>query len=276
MIPIVDDYLNDLIVEKLGYLKSNPNYIDKIINTRTDRLSRLKNFISAKPIKVIKGYPRTPAELPCICIMLSGEEETQDSLGDYGDDEIELQSTTESVTVMPPDNVHTNSYFVTSNLPVVNISQILINSTGVEIDPELAEEYSPDTYYLPDDIASPGDILTISYTYGESIMTSTEVMYESTYRLEVWTDNGDLTVELYHLLKWALLSGRSKLIEDYDIFRQTLSGADFEPVPNYFPAFVYRRALSFWCQFIATAMDDNEYKFIQDVESDQSYFSEGW
>lgn len=72
-------------------------------------------------------------------------------------------------------------------------------------------------------------------------------LFQPTYRLEVWTDNGDLTTQLYTVLKWIMLASRNYLSE-VGLIGQRLGGTDFEPAPEYFPTFVYRRALLLDCQ----------------------------
>lgn len=62
------------------------------------------------------------------------------------------------------------------------------------------------------------------------------------YRIEAWSNNGDLTVLLYQLLKWIILSSRDSL-ENAGLTRQSISGTDFEPVPLQYPELIYRRAL---------------------------------
>jgi len=170
MLSIIEDALSRVIESKLLYLRNNTALIPKILNIDPIRLARISQYLQKTPIKIIRGFPRTPTDLPCICILLSNDDETQDGLGD------------------------------------------------IEIDMDTEDELL-------------------------------EIMYSSSYRAEVWSDNGDLTVELYHLLKWALLAGRNELIRQ-GLFNQKLGGTDFEPAPEYFPIFVYRRALTFWCQSI--------------------------
>lgn len=82
--------------------------------------------------------------------------------------------------------------------------------------------------YLYDDTANTQEV------YG--------TFYVAQYRLEAWSNNGDLTILLYNLLKWILLSNRDYL-ESQGIQRQNLTGTDFEPVPSQFPELIYRRAL---------------------------------
>lgn len=63
------------------------------------------------------------------------------------------------------------------------------------------------------------------------------------YRVETWSNNADLTVHLYYLLKWIILSNRDAL-EQGGLFNQSVSGADLEPVPLQVPELIYRRGLT--------------------------------
>lgn len=276
MIPIVEDYLSELIESKIAYLKGNPNHIDRILSTNQAKLNKLKTFIQSKPIKVIRGYPRTPAELPCICIMLSDEEETQEGLGDYGDSiDLEVREWTEEVEVIDTVNADLPyPYAKLTHAPVMEITRIIHNEFGTELHPSEYSLVADDSGRLAiaGGMAEHGDSLTVSYTYKYSAEEQTRVLYESNYRLECWASNGDLVVEMYHILKWALLSGRGDLIVGSDLFRQRLSGADFEPVPSFFPEFVYRRALKFWCQFNVSTPDE-EATYIDSVVTNQSEYS---
>ena len=65
---------------------------------------------------------------------------------------------------------------------------------------------------------------------------------DSTYRIEVWSDNSDLAVYMYIIAKWAMLVSRKDMLEN-SLMLPKVTGADLEPVPDYFPIFVYRRAL---------------------------------
>ena len=67
-------------------------------------------------------------------------------------------------------------------------------------------------------------------------------LMNSNYRIECWSDNGDMTMYLYTILKWCLWSSRVDMLKLgwADI---SLSGTDFEPIPDYLPCFVYRRAV---------------------------------
>lgn len=84
------------------------------------------------------------------------------------------------------------------------------------------------------------------------------------YRIEVWSTNGDLTVMLYHLLQYILVSERDNL-NLQDVLLQNIGGADLEPLPEYLPEFVYRRALMFEFSYQIT-FDDNFYFNIKSVD----------
>lgn len=64
----------------------------------------------------------------------------------------------------------------------------------------------------------------------------------SNYRIECWSDNGDLTSYMYVILKWCLWSSRQEML-NLGWVNIKLSGTDLEPVPDYMPAFIYRRAV---------------------------------
>lgn len=68
------------------------------------------------------------------------------------------------------------------------------------------------------------------------------IYVKATFRLECWSDNGDLTTYMYTLLKWCILSARHQML-DKGLVDISISAGDLEPVPDYFPAFVYRRSL---------------------------------
>lgn len=64
----------------------------------------------------------------------------------------------------------------------------------------------------------------------------------ASYRIECWADNADMTAYMYAILKWSTWGCRR------DMYRLgwkeiTLSGMDLEPMTEYMPVFVYRRAL---------------------------------
>lgn len=269
MIPIIEDYLSDLLTRKLQYLRDNPNHLEKILSTSQARLNSLKQLLAGQVvINVIKGFPRTPAQVPCFCIILSGEEETQEGLGDYDfDEDVNIQQMAEDVVVSTqPNGRMAIPFSQLTRFPVVDIESMIHVDTGTHMTDRDYQLVNPDLglvgYYSG--LVEDGDTVQVVYNFRQSSIDKIQTLYEANYRVEAWANNGDLVVELYHIAKWALLSGRDEFIDKWDLFNQRLGGADFEPAPSYFPEFVYRRALTFWCQFEASAPTD-EVPYISDV-----------
>src|SRR5690606_18968421 len=114
---------------------------------------------------------------------------------------------------------------------------------------------------LNDDLPSSEEI-EIDFDYKTTGYETYGTQFHANYRIETWTENGDLTTYLYHLLKQIILQSRAEL-EEKGLILQKISGGDFEPLPEYFPAFVYRRALMFETEYFA---DFNvSFPYISDV-----------
>lgn len=278
MIPLVEDYLSELIQGRFDDLKINPSKIPKILSVSEERANMLSAYLAVTPVKVIKGYPRTPAQLPCICILLSGEQETQDGLGDYGDDsDSTIVTHTEIVNVQFNNaGILSMPYIEVTNKPIDSIASISYVGSGQGLHPEdyYIEDESRGLVAFPSADVDDGEALSITYDYVLSSYSGIRSLWESNYRIEAWTQNGDMTVDLYHLAKYAMMYGRDWLSSVHNIFSQKLSGADFEPAPSYFPEFVYRRALSFWCQFNASVPTTND-DYIQSVDITESFTIDG-
>lgn len=215
MIPLVDDYLQLFIAEKLKFLKEHPTIIDHIFHTgKRETLSKLRDFIENKKIKVIIGYPKDQTSLPCYVITLAPESEQPTGLGDnsetFDDYDLGLGDTNEQ---------------------------------------QAAEEK------LVEFLAS---------TY-----------MNSNYRIECWSDNGDLTSYMYVILKWCLWSSRQQMF-DLGWVNVRLSGLDLEPVPDYMPVFIYRRSAQI------TLMYENLYyeeihnlgQYIEVIENPDNYHTD--
>lgn len=185
MIPLVDDYIQALIVEKLKWLKEHPSVIDHIFRTgRRETLAKLRDFIVNKKVKIMIGYPKDQTSLPAYVITLAPEAEQPMGLGDE-------------------------------------------HGSFEGMDLGMTDEDSPE--YL--ELVEQDLTRYISGTY-----------MNSTYRIECWSDNGDLTSYMYTILKWCLWSSRMQMM-DLGWVNVSVSGTDLEPVPEYFPSFfIYRRA----------------------------------
>ena len=138
----------------------------------------------------------------------------------------------------------------------------------------MGEEYeilNPDTgvivFYSGQ--VSDGDSISVTLSYKDSVQDGIQVQYENNHRLEVWATNAELTVQLYYLATWALLSDRDNLVSNVGLYRQRLSGADFQPAPSWFPEFVYRRGLTFWCQNTVSVPTD-VLSYIREIDINQT------
>lgn len=179
MIPFLELYLKNLIEADIAYIKANSDIIDRMFSL-VDKSSSdsFKTYLLNTNVRVVLGYPRNdPAVLPCYCLMLGGEDEEYEALGDYEEEGFyeEEDETGETVTV----NSDIYGTFMNSN-----------------------------------------------------------------FRIECWADNGDLTVFLYYLLKFIFLRNRLNMAESAGVILPKISGGDLEPIPDYFPMYVFRRALS--------------------------------
>lgn len=178
MIPIVDDFIQAMIVSKLRFLKERPKLVEYIFQTgNTETIKRLQKLLTTQQIRVVIGFPREQSTLPAYVITLAPEQEQPSGLGD-------------------------------------NLSIYGLNEIGDEPD-EIAQ------LFLDDYIAS--------------------TFMNATYRVECWSDNGDLTAYMYAILKWCLWTSRLEMLKmGWNNIR--VEGTDLEPVPDYMPIFIYRRA----------------------------------
>lgn len=179
MIPIIDDYLQTLIINRLRFLKEHLVLIDYIFQTgNPETKKRLKTLLTNQKLRVVIGFPREQTTLPAYVITLAPEQEQPAGLGDnydiFGED-----------------------------------------------------EYDTD------------DALTVTQKFLDRSLSST--FMNATYRIECWSDNGDLTAYMHSILKWCLFTSRKDMLQA-GWNNIVISGTDLEPVPDYMPIFVYRRA----------------------------------
>lgn len=64
----------------------------------------------------------------------------------------------------------------------------------------------------------------------------------ASYRIECWADNADMVTYMYAILKWSTWACRQDM-HRLHWTNVTLAGMDLEPMTEYMPVFVYRRAL---------------------------------
>lgn len=267
MIFMVEDVIQQAIEEQLKVLKGNVDIVDKIFAQATVTLrSQLKQYITKNAIKVVRGFPMDKAALPAYCILLGAEQEQVAGLGNYlgdgGFEESELTSESHEITISKSSNTIT-----ILNKPLYAINSITYNGetySDLGLDYDIIDE-NRGIVELHFDIDPAVSTATIDYYYKAQGFQSFGTMFHAQYRVETWTSNGDLTVILYHLLKWIFLSRRNEFAEK-GLVVQGLGGADFEPAPEYFPEFVFRRALTFEC--ITDSSVETAYPYIQEIKSE--------
>lgn len=209
MIPLIDDYIQFFLVQRLRWLKQHPLIIDHIFHTaKRETLESLKSFILSKPVKVIIGYPKEQSSLPAYVIVQAPE--TEQPMG-IGDDSETFEGWELSFQEQDTDNPDEKR--------VIQIAEAKMS------------EFLAGTYM------------------------------NVNFRIECWSDNGDLTAYMYSILKWAMWSSRMDMIK-MGWVNPRLSGTDLEPVPDYFPIFVYRRALS-----INALVENLYYENLADLEN---------
>jgi hypothetical protein len=91
------------------------------------------------------------------------------------------------------------------------------------------------------------DALRGKKTFGTTV---NETLLDNRYRIEVWSENADLTLSLYTILLWNMLKYRDYLENSWGLLEQRIEGGDIMPQPEYYPAFMYVRALMFSCKTI--------------------------
>lgn len=252
----MEDFIRESIESQLKRIRTNPDIINRLFDRTPDRdAEEYKDFIQRVNVRTLVGYPREPAQIPCYSIMLGQESEEPASLGEFMDDEFDedLEDQAETVhesTVEVEFDVWSNQdtgefykrpfvilphYFVKSIENVTHNGNLVENyevSSGVLYFPESTDPYMKE-----------GDTVTINYTVYSGVSESYGTMFNSQYRIECWSDNGDITSFMYYLLKFMMLRAREDFLKS-GVVIPTISGGDLEPVPDYFPTFVYRRALN--------------------------------
>jgi len=273
MIPIVETILTEVIESRLKVLKTKADIVDRIFSDSSLTLrNRLKTYLTDGSLRVIRGYPNERATMPCYAIMLGGESETEKSIGSYIGDEDSYDVETQTVTITAK-KVSGVVVLEVPRKPIEFISSITSAVDGSSVDFEVLDAKRGLIGFPEYESVDAGEEFELTYSHpeaqGQEFYGS---IFSTQYRIETWTTNGDLTVMLYHLLKWIMLSSRD-LLEEKGIQLQSLGGLDFEPAPEYMPELVYRRALTFDSKI--TNSYEKEFYFIQDIILDGELSEEG-
>lgn len=88
---IVDEVLKGFIKERIQEVKSTPTLLDEILQGHTvENIERFKQYLYETDIKVYQYYPRAPAEWPCYAILTEGSTESDQTIGESGEDYNEI------------------------------------------------------------------------------------------------------------------------------------------------------------------------------------------
>ena len=271
MIPFIEDEISNVLKAGMQTYKGNIPLISSVLKIGEERAKNLSNILSNKPPAIRRGYPRTPTELPCICIMLAGEEESQSGIGDHNDEPPQVIERTEIVEV-PLRIIDSIPTLVIDKVPLCQVFRVFDPVDETNIRPFIVSDHKRGRVQIFDMSGlSEGKTLAIEFSHRNTIASSIESKYSLNYRVEVWTNNGDFTVELYHMVKAILLQGRGYLV-DRGLVRQSLTGTDFQPVPSFFPEFVYRRGVSLQGEALVSIPDINNFdSIISDIDVTVDY-----
>jgi hypothetical protein len=247
VIPVIEELLKGLITEQLKSIKDNPDIIDRVFQfSSVEFVARFKQYLSQNKIHVVNGFPREPNVMPCFCIMLGQENETMEGLGDVIDDGFKYDDTMEEdyeertkVETLPIKGTQPNQYIVLTCKDVEYMESLTVD--GDAVDYEILLDGSGKV--MLDGIFTSGKSAAVSYVYRPTSLTIYGTEMNINYRIECWTENAELSSIMYHMLKFIMLTHRDYLIQN-GVRKPQLGGGDLEPVPDYFPAFVYRRALT--------------------------------
>lgn len=122
-------------------------------------------------------------------------------------------------------------YFGTHEVPVkLGYPRAVIDLPGLFVTIGTSQEDGPSIGLSFGDTETP-----IDFASSEGTFLRTQV------KIACWTLNANLTVWLQNMALWALLYDRQALADQFE--EQQVSLRDFEPLPQWFPDFSFRRDL---------------------------------
>lgn len=272
MIEISEKVIQGVIKEGLSLVKNNEELFDRIFRKlNVTEAERLKTYITGNKVTVTQGYPVNRSKLPCYAIMLGGENENEEHIGDFAteltlDEANEAGLETSEVVIEEVVKVERYGDYFKFNTSKRNVQAVTyavtmddetVDLSGLEI----LDEVKGEVMVMDEDLEH-GKSIRVSYVYTDQGYSSYGSMFNKSYRIEVWATNGDLTIHLYHLLKWILLASKT-VFYNHGWHEIKLGGADFEPVPEDTNEITYRRALSLTFSVEETFELEDEY--IQDI-----------
>jgi hypothetical protein len=107
--------------------------------------------------------------------------------------------------------------------------------------------------FTPTDDSEDLDIFISDLKVIWALEEAEEAVFDNMHTVEVWSGNPEETIILFNYLKWLFLANRDYLETTWNYFEQKIGGQDLMLNPEWFPEFVYVRALSFSCKTLETA-----------------------
>lgn len=257
---IPEEVIAGVINNRLTYIRNNPTVLNDIFeNLSNEQMIRLSTYVTGdqanniSAMKVIRGYPQSIAQLPSYVIVLGKDDETETGLNnfiseDHDPDTIQTQEVTDTVKIASRNG---QKYVQLSHEPQSFVQAVYIGTTYTNCfvpltDPSLSKDPRNVALVIPG-LVNMTDI-QVTYQAITGIVSSYGSIFTSNYMVQVWTQNGDLTVWLYHLLKWMFQLDRNYLTSQ-GFLTIHYGGGEFEPYnfnasDSTYPAMVYRRAFT--------------------------------
>jgi hypothetical protein len=210
-----DDYISDTLLYQLPQTAAQ----------------QLKKILRKVQVNIILGYPREMTKLPCVSILLRGEDESNSYLGDrigQGYDPDVYSSAGDC-------NTPASNGTVTSTIP----PEFFYPPHG-----------QPDTDPVPEEspqrmMGQPRKIFPLSGANPDTLpnlLTREGGDFGTTCLVQIMTTHPELTLVLTAIVKYAVF--RYKMdFEGQGMKNATQSATDFLPLPEYFPDFVYTRGV---------------------------------
>ena len=265
MIHITEDLLYEVLHREIIFLKNNPDEIlnNFYIGSKSNR-EKLVKYLTNKENQLFleHNYPRDPARVPTISIILGGETSTPEGLGSLLLEETQQEYIDKVEDLTPIYDLNNHLILQTSNYPISDVS--VSNGTHIITSFDISK-YNSGKISSPSINFREGNSYRVQYKYLKEIRSNTGMQYDVQYRIEIYTQNADLTTLLYSLVKYILLKNIVTL-EDVGYRLINISGTDFEPMPDYFPGiFLYRRTVIFNAKIVDSIQSSDQ--IIRAIES---------
>jgi hypothetical protein len=194
-------------------------------------VQEIKKILRKTEINIILGYPREATKLPCISILLRGEDESNSFLGDY------IGSGYDPDVPGIPGGCSTSE--VASQIKSTIHPEFFYDAEGTDEADPVPDEDESSVLGQPRKIFSkpssnPSALPNLLIHEGGGFAT--------TCLVQVMTTHPELTLVLAAIIKYSCF--RYKMwFEGQYMSNVTLSATDFIPLPEYFPDFVYSRGI---------------------------------